>query len=51
MLGLYFGQCSLINTSFNLHGEPIVNNINDAMRAFEESGLDTLLLDFHILDK
>ena len=42
---------ALINTSFNFHGEPIVNNINDAMRVFEQSGLDTLLLDFHILDK
>lgn len=42
---------ALLNTSFNLHGEPIVNDINDAMRVFEESGLDTLLLDFHILDK
>jgi len=42
---------ALLNTSFNLHGEPIVNDINDAMRVFEESDLDTLLLDFHILDK
>ncbi|MFH0732507.1 MAG: carbamoyltransferase C-terminal domain-containing protein [Candidatus Omnitrophota bacterium] len=38
--------CSvLINTSFNLHGEPIVNTYEDAIRTFLKSKLDYLLLD------
>ena len=38
------GIPALLNTSFNLHGEPIVNNINDAVRTFELSGLDHLFI-------
>lgn len=34
----------LINTSFNLHGEPIVHGCADAVRTFVESGIDALLL-------
>ncbi len=36
------GQPALINTSFNLHGEPIVHTPRDAIRSFEASGLDSL---------
>lgn len=42
---------SLLNTSFNLHGEPIVDNIHDALYVFENSGLDALWLDRHIIEK
>ena len=36
------GTPALLNTSFNLHGEPIVDTIADAIRTFELSGLDHL---------
>jgi hypothetical protein len=42
---------ALLNTSFNLHGEPIVNTINDALHVFEKSELDVLWLDNHIIEK
>ena len=45
------GVPSLLNTSFNLHGEPIVNNIHDALHVFENSKLDALWLDRHIIQK
>ena len=45
------GVPSLLNTSFNLHGEPIVNNIHDALHVFENSKLDVLWLDRHIIQK
>ncbi|MBM4217364.1 MAG: hypothetical protein FJ178_05875 [Gammaproteobacteria bacterium] len=32
----------LVNTSFNLNGEPIVNDAYDAVKTFEHSGLDSL---------
>jgi carbamoyltransferase len=43
------GIPALLNTSFNLHGEPIVDTINDALRTFELSGLDHLLINDNIL--
>jgi carbamoyltransferase len=45
------GIPSLLNTSFNLHGEPIVNNIHDALHVFENSELEALWLDRHIIEK
>jgi carbamoyltransferase len=38
------GRAVLINTSFNMHEEPIVCSPDDALRAFEASGLDHLVL-------
>ncbi len=35
----------LLNTSFNLHGEPIVCSIEDAVETFLRSGLDYLVVD------
>ena len=35
----------LINTSFNVHEEPIVESYNDAIKAFIQSELDYLVLD------
>lgn len=43
------GIPALLNTSFNLHGEPIVDTVADAIRTFELSGLDHLLIEDRIL--
>jgi len=39
------GQYAIINTSFNIHEEPIVCTPEDAVNGFLESGLDFLYLD------
>jgi carbamoyltransferase len=39
------GVGGLVNTSFNLHGEPIVNTPEDALHVFFNSGLDYLVLE------
>ncbi len=41
----------LINTSFNMHEEPIVNSPSDAIRAFLQGNLDNLVLDKYIIFK
>jgi carbamoyltransferase len=41
----------LLNTSFNLKGEPIVNSPFDAIRTFYTSGLDFLILDRYLVSK
>lgn len=38
------GEPALINTSFNLHEEPIVCTETDALNTFQQSGLDALWL-------
>ena len=45
------GRGVLLNTSFNLHGYPIVNTPKDAMHVFENSGLDGLLLENTVILK
>lgn len=46
------GVPALLNTSFNLHGEPIVDTIADAVRTFELSGLDHLYInDTYLISK
>lgn len=45
------GVGALLNTSFNLHGEPIVQTAADAARVFTLSGLDALLLDRWLIAK
>ena len=45
------GIGAVLNTSFNLHGLPIVNNTEDAMLVMENSGLKHLLVEGHILSK
>ena len=39
------GHGSVINTSFNLRGEPIVDSPSDALRTFFSSGIDVLYLE------
>ena len=45
------GIPALINTSFNLAGEPIVYRPYDALDTFERSQLDVLVLDDYLLIK
>jgi carbamoyltransferase len=41
----------LINTSFNLRGEPIVSSPSDALKTFFASGIDSLALEDFLVDK
>jgi len=45
------GKGAILNTSFNLHGEPIVYTPKDALRVLSLSGLKHLALDRHIISK
>ena len=38
------GEPAVLNTSFNLHEEPIVQTAEEAVRTFRRSGLDALVL-------
>ncbi len=50
-----FGQATgvplVLNTSFNVRGEPIVNTPQNAVATFVESGLDTLVMGNYVIDK
>jgi len=50
-----FGQATgvpvILNTSFNLKGEPIVNTPKEAHSTFSRSGMDTLVLGNYIIEK
>jgi carbamoyltransferase len=41
----------VLNTSFNVKGEPIVNTPQDALRCFLGTGIDVLVLDDVIVEK
>lgn len=45
------GIGSLLNTSYNLHGLPVVNDIADAFHVFENSGLKHLILNHVLISK
>jgi carbamoyltransferase len=45
------GEALLLNTSFNIMGEPIVNHPREAIRCFYDNGLDSLVLGDFILEK
>jgi carbamoyltransferase len=45
------GVPAVINTSFNLAGEPIVHTAADAISSFRRSGLDVLALGDYLLEK
>jgi carbamoyltransferase len=45
------GRGAILNTSFNLHGEPIVYTPQDALRVLSLSGLRHLALDRHIISQ
>ena len=50
-----FGEATgvpvVLNTSFNVRGEPIVNTPGDALNTFANSGIDTLVMGDVIVDK
>ena len=50
-----FGEATgvpvLLNTSFNLKGEPIVNTPREAFRTFSISEMDVLVLDYYLIEK
>lgn len=41
----------LLNTSFNLRGEPIVTTPENALNTFSKSGIDTLYIDDFVVRK
>ena len=41
----------LLNTSFNVRGEPIVNSPEEALNTFAKSGIDSLVMGNFIIDK
>lgn len=45
------GEAIILNTSFNLHGEPVVCSPEDALRVFDISGLEYLALGDFLLSK
>lgn len=45
------GVGGLLNTSFNIHGEPIIQSAADAVDVLERSGLDALVLGGYFLEK
>ena len=45
------GAPALMNTSFNLRGEPIVSSPADAYKTFSNSGIDVLVLERFIVRK
>ena len=50
-----FGEATgvpvLLNTSFNVRGEPIVNTPANALNTFVNSGIDSLVMGDFIVDK
>src|SRR5262245_44918101 len=45
------GVHSLLNTSFNIKGEPIVCTPREALRTFFDTGLDVLIIDRFVVEK
>ncbi|MBU3728298.1 MAG: hypothetical protein FGM37_03490 [Phycisphaerales bacterium] len=49
--GRLTGEHAVINTSFNVKGEPIVCNPRDAIRCFFDTGLDALVIGGLVMEK
>lgn len=49
--GKLTGEPLLLNTSFNIMGEPIVNHPREAVRCFYDNGLDCLVIGNFVLEK
>ena len=45
------GSAVIVNTSFNVRGEPVVCTPKDAFMCFIRTGMDYLVLENYILDK
>lgn len=50
-----FGEATgipvLLNTSFNMRGEPIVNSPENALKTFRKSGIDLLVMENYLIEK
>ena len=49
--GKLTGEYIVLNTSFNVKGEPIINTPQEAIRCFFDSGLDAIFLGNYLLEK
>lgn len=49
--GSLTGEYLVMNTSFNLMGEPIMSHPRDAVRCFYDNGLDCLVIGNYVLEK
>lgn len=49
--GKLTGEYLLLNTSFNIMGEPIINHPREAIRSFFDNGIDYLVMGHFILEK
>jgi carbamoyltransferase len=49
--GQLTGEPIVLNTSFNIRNEPIINTPNEAIRCFYDGGLDALFLGNYLLTK
>ena len=45
------GVGGILNTSFNLHGYPIVNSVSDAYNVFKKTDIDILLFKDSLISK
>jgi carbamoyltransferase len=45
------GRAVVLNTSFNLHGYPLVNDSEDALFVFKNSGLEFMQLGDYLVKK
>ena len=45
------GHAIIINTSFNIQGEPIVNKPSEAIRCFSGTGIDYLAIGDFLISK
>ncbi len=50
-LGEKTGVPVILNTSFNIQGEPVVESPKDALRCFYSTGLDALVIGNYVLEK
>lgn len=49
--GKLTGEYLLLNTSFNIMGEPIINRPNEAIRCFYDNGIDCLVMGNFVMEK
>ena len=49
--GKLTGHEVLINTSFNIQGEPIIETPRDALRCFGGTGIDVLVIGNYVVRK
>lgn len=49
--GILTGESIILNSSFNIMGEPIINNPKEAIRCFFDSGIDALFIGNFYLTK